>query len=70
MKEIEFRDSDKRQVKLSIPAGGSDSYHIYIDKFYYGNLVYHKGKWIGHLNDNDLTMDDIQILGELVKENT
>jgi hypothetical protein len=62
MDEVKFRDSDNRLVNLSTPAGGADSYHIYID----GNLLCYKGEWIGHLNNNDLTSDDIQILGSII----
>ena len=69
MKDVEFRDSDNRLVLLSQPMGGSESYHIYIDKFYYGTLAYRNGRWIGHLNDNDLESEDIQILGELISNN-
>jgi len=66
MNEVEFVDSGHRKIRLSAPVGGSGSYQLYIDKFYYGNLVYKNGKWIGHLNNNDLTSDDIQILGDII----
>ena len=69
MNGIEFRDSDNRLVSLSSPIGGSNSYHIYIDKFYYGNIVFVNGEWTGHLNDNELTTEDIQIFGELITSN-
>jgi len=66
MGEIKFNDSDNRLVRLSAPIGGSNSYHVYIDNYYQGNLVFLNGEWVGHVNNNDLTTEDIQILGELI----
>jgi len=66
---IEFRDSDGRLINLSQPISGSNSYHIYIDKFYYGNLAFRNGELVAHLNNNELETEDIQILIELLSNN-
>jgi hypothetical protein len=59
---------ERKDIMLGNPHGGSEGYQVYIDDYYQGTIVLRDGQWIGHLNDrSELTIDDIQILGERIE---
>jgi hypothetical protein len=59
-------------IKVEIcQSNGTDSlcYHINIDNYCYGPIIKRNGEWIRlHVNSRELTIDDVQALGELVDE--
>lgn len=72
MKDIEllcpFGD-DRKKVYISHNQAGSGGYQLLIDSYYQGDLVKKNGAWLLLSNTNNLTADDIQILGELIDDN-
>jgi hypothetical protein len=65
-----YGDHDK-EVELSMPFGGGGHYHIYIDRFYYGAIIFINDKWTIALNpkaDEELTTDDRMILTDRVRQ--
>jgi hypothetical protein len=58
-------------VEISKPSGmgGSSSLHFYVNRFYNGDLKKRDGNWILESpKPNDLTSDDLQILGRMIEE--
>ncbi|MDB4919862.1 hypothetical protein [Mucilaginibacter sp.] len=60
---------EQKTVRISHVNTGSGGYAVLIDNYYYGDLIKRNGEWILMSNTNKLTIDDIQILGELVEKN-
>jgi len=57
---------ESKPVELAYLIGGY--YHIYIDRFYYGQIHKRNGKWTVLLQDPaSMTIDDIQILQDIVE---
>ena len=71
MKQIEFEidfGGKIKKVELSPVTGSNGIVHLYIDKFYYGQLVKVKDKWEAYMNKNELTGDDITAIIQIVEE--
>jgi len=61
-----FGDETK-QVELAYITGGY--YHIFIDRYYQGQIVKRQGKWTVLLQDPEsMTIDDMQILSDMVAQ--
>ncbi|WP_146217415.1 hypothetical protein [Chitinophaga sp. S165] len=68
--KIEFEahfGHETKTIELVAPSGGGQGYQLMIDKYYQGRLIKTQGKWVGKFNPGcDLTVDDINILGEMI----
>jgi len=66
-----FGNRDSR-VELSIPGGtGSELYHIYVDRFVYGQIIKRKSGWdvcLNHSANEKLTYEDQMVLIEIVEQ--
>jgi len=61
-----YYGDETKLVELPYLHGGY--YHIYIDKFYQGQIHKRNGKWTVLLQDpTSMTIDDIQILQDMVE---
>jgi hypothetical protein len=64
---IEFTGSfgdEQKKIIISMPNGAGEMWFINIDGYYVATIFYRSGEWIGY--DTTLTIDDIQIAGELI----
>lgn len=70
MDAIEFTahyGDETKQVELSYLTGGY--YHIYIDRYYLGQIHKVQGKWTVLLqNPEEMTMDDRDVLIEMIEQ--
>lgn len=58
---------DTWDVELSQPTGAGGTWHIMVDKFYFGQMWKRNGKWEGYINGKTgLTFTDILILGDII----
>ncbi len=68
--KIEFTASfgdDKKRVELLNPNGaGGNSWQVMIDNYYRGIIFKKDGEWMSY--SLWLTIDDVQILGEMIDE--
>ena len=56
-----------KNVELSFLMGGY--YHIYIDRYYYGQIVKRNGQWVVLLqHPEEMTIDDMEILRDKVTQ--
>lgn len=73
MKTIELSvpfGNEYKSVKIIENSMGGGNYQIMIDNYYQGDVVKIRGKWQAHLNNkSELTIDDIQLLSEIVEKN-
>ena len=54
-------------LKVVHPNDGGDSYHIFIDNDYKGNVIKLKTHWVADFGDtNDLTVEEMQELGKIL----
>jgi hypothetical protein len=54
-------------LKVVHPNDGDDSYHIFIDNDYKGNVIKLETHWVADFSDtNDLTADEMQALGKII----
>lgn len=69
MLNIEFEGvfgDHRKQVKLLKNFGGAGGVQVYIDNYYFGDLVRKDGgQWMAYPGTK-LSIDDIQILGEII----
>jgi len=73
MPEIEltcpFGDQLKK-VDIQYDHLGTKAFRVIINGFYQGDIFQKNGEWTGYLNRlSVLTIDDIQILGEIIEGN-
>lgn len=54
-------------VRLLEVSAGAQTFHVYINKYYYGNLVKMPDGWVHHGQQPHFYTDDIQILGYLIE---
>lgn len=56
-------------VEISQVVAGSGGYHIYIDRYYNGQMVYRNNEWVAQLNEkSELSLEDIQVIREKIEE--
>ena len=72
-KEIEFDAAygqETKQVRLLGMNGHNGWYHVYIDKYFMGQLFYRNDRWVFFGNiEKELTFEDVEILGQIIDEN-
>ncbi len=58
---------EKKKVELLNPNGaGGDSWQVMIDNYYRGIIFKKNGEWVSY--SQWLTIDDVQILGQMIDE--
>lgn len=68
-KDVTFIDTEGRTINLSKPMGGPDAWHIYVNRYYNGLLVFKNGQWgIMSGNDDEFTADYADPLGQWLEE--
>jgi hypothetical protein len=68
MQAYEYKTQIGHLVLVS-PNSKCDSYHVFIDNDYQGNVVKLQGQWVGNLDHHsDLTIDEVIILGRIIEE--
>ncbi|MFX1704612.1 hypothetical protein PV783_11695 [Chitinophaga sp. CC14] len=70
MKDIVFYAAygdEKKKVVLSEPSGAGGQIFLTIDNFHRGTFTEMRGEWRHYSNKSELTIDDIQILVEMIK---
>lgn len=60
-------DGKEHHLLVYSPAGGG-GYHVYVDHFFYGQLVPSPGRWLAEIQGYALNSDDIGALLDLVEE--
>jgi hypothetical protein len=62
---------DLIKVEVGIPSGmDSQAYSVTIDNYCYGSIIKRNGNWVQlDINSRELTVYDVQALGELADEN-
>jgi hypothetical protein len=55
-----------KKVEVSLPSGGGDFWHIYIDRYYYGRIANVDDEWKNL--DARLEKDDIDAIIERIQE--
>jgi len=69
---IEFNvvfGEEVKKVNITLDRFGSGRYTVLIDNYYCGAIFKRDGEWTGHVNElSELTMDDIQAMGEIIDE--
>ena len=62
--------NDLIKVDVSLPSGmDGDTFVVMIDGYYYGSIVKCNNQWTRlHVNKLELTVDDVQALGERIDE--
>lgn len=64
-----YYGDEQKTVRISHVSTGSGGYQVLIDNYYYGDMIKRNGEWILLSSTNLLTIDDIQILGEIIENN-
>lgn len=72
--ELKFTDSLGRKVELTTPMGnGGGGYHIYIDRYYLGQIIKRQGQWQAFSQNNgkgsrerSLDGGDLMVLASMV----
>lgn len=58
---------ERKVVEISQPIGGGEGYHIHIDRYYKGVLLYRDNRWIGYFHESTMfTAEDVDILIEII----
>lgn len=66
-----FGDTDKevRILDVSGTSGGSGGYHVYIDKYFCGQMFNREGKWVLFGNSaSEFTQEDVEVIGERIEK--
>jgi len=64
-----FGNEDK-SVNLTAHSGNSGGYHLYIDKYFRGQMFYRNERWVFFGNmEKELTFEDVEILGQIIDAN-
>lgn len=59
--------NDRKMVVIRQLSGLGNIYQVFIGNYYEGTIVKLNGEWVAHLNlKSDLTADDIQLLGDII----
>ena len=64
--------SESKEAMISKPEGmsGDISYQVHINNYFQGTVKKQGGEWKAHLNQkSQLTIDDIQIIGDIIEVN-
>ncbi|QEC78781.1 hypothetical protein [Mucilaginibacter ginsenosidivorax] len=61
---------DLIKVEVGVPSGmEGNTYYVTIDSYCYGSIIKRNGEWVRlHINNGELTIDDVQALGERIDE--
>lgn len=71
MNEIIFMAAygdELKQVSISQPIGTGGTLYLTIAKYHQGVFAYRKGQWVWLAAAGYLTVDDIQILAEMIEQ--
>jgi hypothetical protein len=62
--------NDRVNVVIMAPEGMDGAYYmIFIDNYCYGSIINQNRKWVRlHINQRELTVDDVQAIGERIHE--